>query len=120
MIPLNVVLLFMFWHWVADFVLQTDWQAKNKSSNNLALLNHVLVYSMVFYAMIFFLINPFIAAIFFVITFVAHFTTDYFTSRLNTKLWKEGKVHYFFVSIGFDQFLHYAQLFITYYLLTKK
>jgi len=53
------------------------------------------------------------------ITFVAHTITDYFTSRLNSKLWVEGKVHYFFVAVGGDQILHYVQLFTTYYLLTK-
>lgn len=26
-------------------------------------------------------------------------------------------VHWFFVSVGFDQILHYIQLFLTYYLL---
>ena len=74
------------------------------------------------------------------ITFICHTITDYFTSRLNSKLWakatywgsdemkrlypidcpenKHGKyVHNFFVSIGFDQVLHYIQLFLTYSLL---
>ena len=32
-------------HWVADFVLQTHWQASNKSKNNVALSRHVLVYT---------------------------------------------------------------------------
>jgi hypothetical protein len=52
-----------------------------------------------------------------IITFIAHTITDYFTSRLNAKLWAKGNVHNFFVSIGFDQYLHYLQLFITYSLL---
>jgi hypothetical protein len=51
------------------------------------------------------------------ITFIFHTITDYFTSRLNSKLWKKGDVHNFFVSIGFDQVLHYVQLFLTYKLL---
>ena len=29
------------------------------------------------------------------------------------------KLHNFFVSVGFNQVLHYVQLFTTYYLLTK-
>jgi hypothetical protein len=32
-------------HWVADFVLQTNWQARNKSKSNVALSRHVLVYT---------------------------------------------------------------------------
>ena len=39
----------IFWilicHFIADFLLQTDWQAKNKSSNFEALASHVTVYS---------------------------------------------------------------------------
>jgi hypothetical protein len=31
-------------HWFADFVLQTRWQAENKSHNNVALSRHVGVY----------------------------------------------------------------------------
>jgi hypothetical protein len=55
--------------------------------------------------------------LFVLITFIAHTITDYFTSRLNSKLWQQGKVHNFFISVGFDQVLHYIQLFTTYYLL---
>ena len=39
-----------------------------------------------------------------------HIIVDYFTSRLNKKLWVEKKVHWFFVSLGFDQFIHCATL----------
>lgn len=52
-----------------------------------------------------------------VITFMFHWITDYFTSRVNTSLHKAGKIHEFFVSIGFDQWLHYFQLFMAYSLL---
>lgn len=57
------------------------------------------------------------AALFLLGTLVCHTITDYFTSRLNTKLYKANKIHEFFVSIGFDQILHYVQLFGLYLLL---
>lgn len=107
-------------HWFADFVLQTDWQAKNKSSNNKALTSHVMSYSAVWlfvcsaYSII---THNWYMISFPTVTFTCHWVTDYFTSRLNTKLWKEQKVHYFFVSVGFDQVLHYIQLFLTYELI---
>lgn len=109
-------------HWFADFVLQTDWQAKNKSKNNGALTIHVLVYTAVFliasdaFAII---SNNNLMFLFAPITFICHWITDYFTSRLNSKLWATNKVHLFFVSIGFDQLLHYAQLLITFQILNK-
>ena len=105
-------------HWFADFILQTDKQAKGKSKNWNDLLGHTITYSLCW-------IIPSIltlgynGAIFVIITLVAHTITDYFTSRLNSKLWSEGKVHNFFVSVGFDQVLHYVQLFTTYYYLKQ-
>lgn len=103
-------------HWFADFVLQTDKQAKGKSKNWEDLLAHTLTYSMCWWSMMFFL-PWFEAAAFVGATFIFHTATDYFTSRLNTKLWNKGDVHNFFVSVGFDQVLHYVQLFTTYWLL---
>lgn len=116
-------------HWIADFVLQTDKQAKGKSKNWYDLLDHTFTYSIVWIVPIatllyfsgFTLMGIWIIAVYFaMITFVSHTITDYFTSRLNAHLWAKGDVHNFFVSIGFDQILHYVQLFLTYYLLIKK
>lgn len=45
---------------------------------------------------------------------------DYFTSRLNSKLWAQGRTHDFFVAVGFDQVLHYIQLILTYVLIFGK
>lgn len=110
-------------HWFADFVLQTDKQAKGKSKNWKNLLSHTGIYSLVWLIpslIIFFNqseIGIIKALLFVLITFIAHTITDYFTSRLNSKLWTKGEVHNFFVSVGFDQVLHYVQLFLTYYLL---
>ena len=111
----------IFIHWVSDFVLQTHWQATNKSKDNKALTMHVLTYSTVWLliANVYSIITGHYAmlALFPIITFICHWITDYFTSRLNSKLWAKGDVHNFFVSVGFDQVLHYLQLFITYQIL---
>lgn len=125
-------------HWFADFVLQTDKQAKGKSKNWSDLLSHTTTYSFVwlFIGGCIYLhqFKPYnqehneimnhywgvyipLGFLFVLITFIAHTITDYFTSRLNSKLWQQGKVHNFFISVGFDQVLHYIQLFTTYYLL---
>lgn len=114
-------------HWLSDFVLQTDKQAKGKSKNWGDLLSHTFNYSYMWFIPIMFLFpsnwttSQYIisSTLFCTITFIAHTITDYFTSRLNSKLWSEGKAHNFFVSIGFDQVLHYVQLFLTYWILTK-
>ncbi len=114
-------------HWIADFVLQTDKQAKGKSKNWDDLISHTTLYSMIWGLPIYTLLSlnsnswntESNAVLFMIMTFIAHTITDYFTSRLNSKLWEKGEVHNFFVSVGFDQVLHYLQLFSTYYLLIK-
>lgn len=108
-------------HWFADFVLQTDKQAKGKSSDLIQLLSHTFTYSLVWLIaselLIIAGILPMIFIWFAVVTFLFHTITDYYTSKLNSKLWAKGDVHNFFVSVGFDQTLHYIQLFGTFFLL---
>ena len=124
MIDLKIVLAIILIHWLADFVFQTDKMARGKSKNWNDLLSHTGTYSFIWFCFVPFyvLLNldtyvEWTGTLFVLITFIAHTITDYFTSRLNSKLWSEGKVHNFFVSVGFDQVLHYVQLFTTYYYL---
>ncbi len=125
MISIWIILWIILVHWVADFVFQTHEQSINKSKSWKYLIEHTLTYSTIWYVlsmllwpaghiMSWYVLN----SIYFTsITFVCHTITDYFTSRLNSKLWIKGDTHNFFVSIGFDQVLHYIQLFLTYLLL---
>lgn len=118
MINIYLVLGVLLTHFVADFLLQTDWMAKNKSTNNKALLSHVLVYTATFlvFALVlhgFAILTLPVAIIWVLFNGLMHFITDYFTSRLNTYLWNKKEVHYFFVSIGADQFIHYCFLLLT-------
>lgn len=121
-----ILLTILVVHWVADFVLQTSWQAENKSKQWDALLQHTMIYSIVWFipALPMFasvtLENPMPPALAFVfITFLFHTATDYYTSRVNAMLWEKKKVHNFFVSVGADQLLHYIQLILTFYYLTN-
>lgn len=126
---LTVIFSVLLVHWVADFILQTHKQAQGKSKNWGDLLAHTLTYSTMWVfasCLLIGLINKTQTTQWYVlhslafggITFVAHTITDYFTSRLNAKLWAKGDVHNFFVSVGFDQILHYVQLFLTLYFLS--
>jgi hypothetical protein len=137
---LIVVLSIIFIHWVADFIFQAEEWANNKSKGITPLLKHTITYSLVWYFVMFvFAIcgNHFGGYsakdlgwsgwmfLFPVITFVFHTITDYFTSKIVSKRFADQ--HYgspipnfgAFTIIGFDQVLHYTQLFLTYYLLTK-
>lgn len=99
-------------HFVADFMLQTHWQAQNKSKNNGALALHVATYSgclllttgIIFPSSI---QSPLAELWAFVILNGAlHFATDYFTSRWTSKLYAKGDWHNFFVVVGLDQLIH--------------
>lgn len=116
------IIFILFVHWLADFVGQTDSMAQNKSKSNKWLTIHAGIYTIVSLLGLtpLFVLNMLSWASFshfIVIVFITHWITDYFTSRLNSKLWTDKKVHQFFTSIGFDQFLHFTQLLLTYKLL---
>lgn len=146
---IQIILGIIIVHFIADFIFQTEKQAKEKSSNFLQLLHHSFTYTTIWaIAGIFYVLfniksyDNWDLSLFLLITFVFHTLTDYYTSRLNKKLlpasynmilkinvnekpktfwhYPQGQnFHNFFVGVGFDQVLHYFQLFITYYLLTK-
>lgn len=99
------LIVFIIWlHFFGDFVLQTDQMALNKSKSNYWLLFHVTVYALPL------LVLGWRYALF---NAGAHMVVDYFTSRINSKLWKEKKVHYFFVGVGADQAIHMTILLLT-------
>lgn len=117
--PEYTILAMLFIHWVSDFVLQTHKMATNKSTSVKWLSAHVGVYVLAWFFAGFLIFPVHLVAAFVGITFICHWVTDYFTSKWTSRLWREGKIHDFFVVIGFDQFLHFFQLIITYTLLTQ-
>lgn len=99
----------LFVHFVADFMAQTDYMAKGKSSSNRVLGLHILIYSI-------FLI-PFGVA-YAIVNGALHFVTDYISSRASKRQWEKGDTHNFFVIVGFDQFIHVICLVWTYQFLS--
>lgn len=117
-----LLLLIFLTHWISDFVTQGSYIAQNKSKNNGILLQHVAIYGIVFFVclmMISFIYGPNLPLNidnifkFCVINSAIHFVVDYITSRLSSKVWREERIHDFFVIIGFDQFIHIVTLLIT-------
>ena len=121
MINIWIVLVIIFFHWIADFVFQSDKEAQGKSKNWKDLLSHTIMYSLLWGIPIIIgkMCGLFGAQmlLFIPITFCIHTATDFYTSRVNRQLWEQKDTHGFFVSIGFDQFLHYVQLLLTFYFL---
>jgi hypothetical protein len=109
-----LVLLFFF-HWLFDFFMQVDGDKKHK--DNFTLLYHTFYYTMMMsiaYVILCSVLSIDMNPYFFGVTFVCHTVTDYFTSRWNAKTYAEdGPGKKLVNQIGFDQWLHHAQLFLT-------
>lgn len=122
-----ILQLIFLWtiHYIGDFMLQTHWQATNKSKNNLALTLHVLSYSFTFLffgctAAMLGCINGDNVIKFCLVNGCLHWITDYYTSRASSKLFARSDWHNFFLIIGGDQLIHYIFLTLTYYYIILK
>ena len=104
---LTLILYILFTHWVADFVFQTNEMALNKSKSIEWLSYHVCVYTLPWFV---------IGWQFALINGICHWVIDFLSSKVNAVLYEKSR-HYFFVAIGFDQFLHYVVLFGSYFFL---
>jgi hypothetical protein len=110
-------------HFVADFVLQTDTMARNKSTSNIWLSNHIAVYM----AAMLGILAPFVyfldpanshvllawLLVWVIVNGALHWITDWCSSRATSYLWKKGDRHKFFVVIGADQAVHLTTMFVT-------
>lgn len=123
------IIILLFIHWVCDFVLQDEYWAQNKWKSWSALFAHTLTYSILFGVIGVFLgVFPAEATnanlyFFVLITLGFHTLVDAITSRITHRQHVNKRYGSpipnlgLFTTIGFDQLLHYAQIFITYKLL---
>lgn len=107
------IIYILFAHFIADFICQTDEMAQNKSTSWKWLSIHITVYTSVLFAFSMFITDFNHAILYALVNGLIHFGVDAITSRINSHLWKQGKVHWFFVGVGADQFIHAASLILT-------
>lgn len=98
-------------HCLGDFVFQTQWMAKNKSSSLKALSLHISVYTSVLLfvmtiATLVLNLNWWLVLLFCLINGAAHFGIDFCTSKFSSKFFKENNIQAFWAVIGADQLLH--------------
>ena len=125
MTPMTLaIIVLLFAHFFADFVVQPDSMALEKWHSNKALWAHIGVYTLSLFAWVAMVLAPEYGADalpyfvgWAVFNGLVHFATDYVTSRDSHQLWVEKDVRMFFIMIGLDQFLHYVVLIISYAIL---
>jgi hypothetical protein len=117
--PLSGFVLLLLAHWVGDFVLQSQWQAMNKSKRLDALALHVAIYAAALLVAAVTLLGPGRGLAFTLVNAALHFATDFVTSRVTTRFWERQEWHRFFVMVGFDQFVHQATLAATLMLMLR-
>lgn len=123
-----VITLALVAHWIADFILQPRWMAKEKSTSNLALAQHCIIYTSVMSLVgIAIMISSYkdaststliiLSVAFGVFQGIMHYIVDYFTSRLAKYCYVKSTIEAsvrdreqweskFWVVIGFDQMIH--------------
>ena len=110
---IEVILLIVLFHFINDFIFQSEDWAINKNNSLIHLLKHTIVYSLLWFIPIIFILSIEKTIIFVIVTFILHTTTDFFTSKIVSKLFKENKLGSSipnigaFTMIGLDQLLHY-------------
>ena len=113
----EIVLAILAAHWVADFVCQSDQMAVNKSRSNGWLTAHVMTYTVVMFPVAYYLFHEYkfdLVMAWLILNGALHWITDYTTSRISSWFWQRERRHDFFVTIGFDQLIHYSCLFWSY------
>ena len=105
MINIKIVIFIMLWHFISDWLLQADWMAIGKSKRfgfNKSMISHIGVITLAWipFGFIFGLLNA-----------LSHWIIDAISSQFTSYFWKKEQRHWFFVTIGFDQFLHMFCLF---------
>lgn len=116
-LPLSLILMLLFGHFVGDFVLQTSKQALYKYQDSNLLWGHVwawlftLITTLVLYHLFTgYRYNPTHTMYWMMFMAGTHFITDFVTSRLNRMFKDQGNEKMFWNMIGFDQFIHVALL----------
>lgn len=124
MMDINVFILFIVTHWIADFIFQDEKWVLGKSKSLTPLLKHTTTYSLIWVVVMYiFTFNLMGSITFGLITLILHTLTDYYTSRIVSKKFAHNQIGSpipnigAFTIIGFDQVLHYVQLLLTYKLL---
>lgn len=113
MIPVELAILVMLFHFLADFVCQSHEMATKKATSLTWLLIHIGAYTAVLFLCMWPTIGLNAALTFCSLNGLLHLVTDFFTSKGTRHFFQKGDYHNGFVVVGIDQFIHVSLLLIT-------
>lgn len=117
---LLAIIIILISHYISDYILQPRIMATKKSKNIYWLISHIIVYTVFLflftYIGLYILtpISPFPILLFALFNGLLHFITDFITSKLSAKFYKNKKEKMFYNILGLDQLIHILTLFITF------
>ncbi len=101
---MEMIIAIVWIHFVADFILQSNHIATNKSKYTICLLEHCCIYSLPFFIL---------GIKYALINGILHFVIDFFTSSMTTYFYGRDRRRAFFITIGCDQAIHITCLILT-------
>lgn len=107
-------------HYIGDAILQRAYLRRTKSTSNLSLSEHVMIYGncLIVFIMFLLLVDPTVQGINLVIWVVlnamVHWIVDYISSRTTSILYRNNNIWWMMNVIVLDQLIHIATLFITF------
>lgn len=126
---LYIIVTILIGHFLGDFVFQKNnlklSRSKNFKIRLKSVLKHLLPHTLLYSGIITILLlliqligklptsDWFTLPLFFIITYVIHLITDLIITLINNNYLTKNKRHKYFVTIGFDQMIHYITLYVT-------
>jgi hypothetical protein len=114
--PVPVVFVLLFIHWIGDFLFQTSAMATQKATSIKWLSIHVTVYTATLLFFSVWLLDTEIAIQFSLLNGALHWITDFFTSKLMARYLQRPRIYY--PLMGFDQLIHQGCLLYSFHQLS--
>jgi len=104
---LLLLVMFQIKHFIADFVLQTDYMASNKGTFlHPGGIYHSLIQAVFSLGILLMFVDPVVAIFFSFIDLFLHYFIDFFKMNINKRKCLTPHQKHFWTLLGFDQLLH--------------
>jgi hypothetical protein len=127
MTPLTTIVeifVILFLYWIGEFVVQTRWQAENKTTNKAALFAHSINYTAVFCipVLIYYFTSEMRPEVTFILpaSFITHLGISHLSTKMSEEMAKEDKIYSInsaYCYAGLGHIICIFQLLGTYYIL---